>query len=444
MSTRKNFILDTNVILHDSECLKKFQENDIYIPITVVEELDGFKKGNEQLNYNARQFIRTLDRFASKEDITKGVSLGEDMGRLYVVVDTNLDPKVHNALVQNTPDHRIISIAIAVARSEPETKTILVSKDANLRLKALAFGVQAEDYKSGRVENIHHMEQQHIWRVLTKPDVLARVAQKEEVTMKEVMSTRGKKILPNSCFELREKRGDTPLLCRTHGDSQILKPVEFSVNAGIKPRNIEQQFAFDLLNDDALSLVAITGTSGTGKTLLAIASAIEQKRKFKQILIARPIVSLSNKDLGFLPGGYEAKVEPYMQPIFDNINVIKDVTGQRHGSNSEIDELLRTRFISVEALAYIRGRSLSNVICIIDEAQNLTPLEIKTIITRAGEGTKIIFSGDIYQIDSPYLDVKSNGLSYMIDRMAGQEFFAHVHLEKGERSLLSEKAAKLL
>lgn len=442
MDKEKNFVLDTNVILHDHNCLNKFKENDIYIPITVIEELDNFKKGNEQINYNARAFIRTMSLFGSQEDIKNGVSLGEDMGKLHIVVNDNISEELATALTHATPDHRIISTALNLSKEHPERKTILVSKDANLRLKALAFGVQAEDYKNDKVENIESMEVQYMHQVKVKSEDLNKLYSKQDLFAEDILPENN--VLPNSCFELKIEPEDEPTLCRMHGADTKLHLVQKGSHAGISPRNTEQAFAFDVLSDRNLSLLALTGTSGTGKTLLAIAAALEQRNEYQQVLIARPIVSLSDKDIGFLPGDYEAKVGPYMQPIFDNINVIKEALGRNSSLASEIDELLRTNFISVEALAYIRGRSLANVICIIDEAQNLTPLEIKTVITRAGEGTKVIFTGDIYQIDSPYLDIKSNGLSYMIDRMSGQDFFAHINLIKGERSRLSEMAAKLL
>jgi PhoH-like ATPase len=247
---------------------------------------------------------------------------------------------------------------------------------------------------------------------------------------------------PNHCFILKSERNS--VLVRYNPFTQKIKKVEKDVNFGIHPRNAEQTFAFEVLNDPDIKLVGLTGKAGTGKTLLALASALKQNKTYSQILLARPIVSLSNRDLGYLPGDEKQKVAPYMQPLFDNLNVIKSQLGQNSPDLRLIDELQKTGRLEIEALAFIRGRSLTETFCIIDEAQNLTPHEVKTIITRAGENTKMVFTGDLQQIDSPYLDMQSNGLAYMIDKMRGQNIFGHVNLVKGERSELSELASNLL
>jgi PhoH-like ATPase len=247
---------------------------------------------------------------------------------------------------------------------------------------------------------------------------------------------------PNQCFIIKSERNS--VLARYNPFTQKVKKVEKENNFGIQPRNAEQAFAFEVLNDPAVKLVGLTGKAGTGKTLLALASALRQNKTYSQILLARPIVSLSNKDLGYLPGDEKQKVAPYMQPLFDNLNVIKQHLGQNSSDLRAIEDMQKTGQLEIEALAFIRGRSLSGTFCIIDEAQNLTPHEVKTIITRAGEGTKMVFTGDLQQIDSPYLDMQSNGLAYMIDKMRGQQIFGHVNLVKGERSELSELASNLL
>ena len=251
-----------------------------------------------------------------------------------------------------------------------------------------------------------------------------------------------KPIEANQCFILKSDRNS--VLARYNPFTKKIKKVEKENNFGIQPRNAEQAFAFEVLNDPDIKLVGLTGKAGTGKTLLALASALKQNKIYRQILLARPIVSLSNKDLGFLPGDEKQKIAPYMQPLFDNLNVIKAQLGINSAEFRIIEELQKSGQLEIEALAYIRGRSLSETFCIIDEAQNLTPHEVKTIITRAGEGTKMVFTGDLQQIDQPYLDAQSNGLAYMIDKMRGQAIFAHVNLVKGERSELSELASNLL
>jgi PhoH-like ATPase len=250
------------------------------------------------------------------------------------------------------------------------------------------------------------------------------------------------KFEPNECFILKSERNS--ILARYNPFTGKVKRVEKGGNYGIQPRNAEQSFAFEILNDPDVKLVGLTGKAGTGKTLLALASALKQANVYKQILLARPIVALANKDLGFLPGDEKQKVAPYMQPLFDNLNVIKGQFVPGSADARRIDDLQKSGQLVIEALAFIRGRSLSETFCIIDEAQNLTPHEIKTIITRAGEGTKMVFTGDIQQIDSPYLDAQSNGLAYMVDKMKGQDLFAHINLIKGERSQLSELASNLL
>ena len=250
------------------------------------------------------------------------------------------------------------------------------------------------------------------------------------------------KLQPNDCFILKSERNS--VLVRYNPFTGKLVRVEKTNNYGIQPRNAEQSFAFEVLNDPDIKLVALTGKAGTGKTLLALASALKQAENYKQILLARPIVALANRDLGFLPGDEKQKVAPYMQPLFDNLNVIKSQFTPNSNENRRIDEMQKENQLVIEALAFIRGRSLSDTYFIVDESQNLTPHEIKTIITRAGEGTKMVFTGDIQQIDSPYLDAQSNGLAYMVDKMKGQELFAHINLVKGERSQLSELASDLL
>lgn len=440
-SKKKNFVLDTNVILHDFRCLDNFEENDIYIPIVVLEELDKFKKGNDQINYNAREFLRQLDVITDDNLFSKGTALGSGMGNLFVNTNTRLQDKIADMFPERIPDHRILSSVLDISEKNPKVKTILVTKDINLRMKARAIGLLAEDYINDKVPDIFQFERQH--KTFTDIDsslIDSLYAQTEGVSIDDF--NLDMPVNPNECFIM--KNGNKSVLARYNPFTNKIKKIDKQACYGIQPRNAEQTFAIEVLMDPDVKLVALTGKAGTGKTLLALASALKQNENFDQVLLARPIVALSNKELGFLPGDEKQKVAPYMQPLFDNLAVIKNSISYGGTEYRQLEEMQTSKKLEIEALAYIRGRSLSQMICIIDEAQNLTPHEIKTIITRAGEGTKMIFSGDLQQIDSPYLDSQSNGLAYVIDKMTGQDLFAHVNLVKGERSKLSEIASILL
>jgi PhoH-like ATPase len=345
------------------------------------------------------------------------------------------------AFPERSPDNRILSTLLTLTEKYPHMKTILVSKDINLRMKARSLGLLAEDYITDKVTNIDIFEQEGLVFDGIDPELIDRIyANPTGVDFDEFDFPTA--IDPNQCFILKSNRNS--VLVRYNPFTQKIKKIEKETNFGIQPRNAEQTFAFEVLNDPQIKLVALTGKAGTGKTLLALASALKQHKLYNQILLARPIISLSNKDLGYLPGDEKQKVAPYMQPLFDNLNVIRSHLAPNSPEWRVIEEMQRSGKLEIEALAFIRGRSLSETFCIIDEAQNLTPHEVKTIITRAGEGTKMVFTGDLQQIDSPYLDAQSNGLAYMIDKMKGQNIFAHVNLIKGERSELSELASNLL
>ncbi|KGN92481.1 PhoH family protein [Porphyromonas gulae] len=438
---KKNFVLDTNVMLHDYECIEKFEENDIYIPIVSLEELDKFKKGSEQINFNARAFVRRLDEISDQDLFKKGASLGDGLGRIFVKINGQYHNKVKEAFGENKADHRILSIAMTLADEQPNIKTILVTKDVNLRMKARSLGMLVEDYINDKVTRVDLFENAEPEYEGVDGDLIDRIyASKDGIDIDEWEL--GSKIDPNDCFVMKSERNS--VLARYNPFTGKIVRVEKGHYFGIQPRNAEQTFAMHMLTDPNVKLIGLTGKAGTGKTLLALAAALSQEQSYKQILLARPIVSLANKDLGFLPGDEKAKVAPYMQPLFDNLNVIKGQFAQNSSELRRLDEMQKTEKLVIEALAYIRGRSVSETIFIVDEAQNLTPHEIKTIITRAGEGSKLIFTGDIEQIDSPYLDAQSNGLAYMIERMKGQPLFAHVNLIKGERSELSELASDLL
>lgn len=441
MGAKKNFVIDTNVILHDYKCLHNFQENDIYLPIVVLEELDKFKKGNEQINFNAREFVRELDLITDENLFTRGAPLGEGMGKLFVVAGEVNSEKVRASFPERKPDHQILAVVDWLTQKDPKTKCILVTKDVNLRMKARSIGLLCEDYITDKVLNVDIFEKSNEVFDGVAPELIDRIySSKEGVDVGEFDF---KDVLhPNDCFVIKSDRNS--VLARYNPFTHVVCRVLKGKNYGIEPRNAEQSFAFEVLNDPEVKLVALTGKAGTGKTLLALAAALGQLNDYKQILLARPIVALSNKDIGFLPGDAKEKVAPYMQPLFDNLNVIKRQFASNSAEVKRLDDMLKSEQLVIEALAFIRGRSLSETYCIIDEAQNLTPHEIKTIITRAGEGTKMVFTGDIQQIDQPYLDSQSNGLVYMIDRMRDQNLFAHINLVKGERSQLSELASNLM
>ena len=439
-TNKKNFILDTNVFLHDFEALKNFQENDIYIPFIVLEELDRFKKGNDQINFNARAFIRELAQLTDDEMFTKGASLGRGKGRLYIVNASSNNKRITDAFPEKTADNKILSVVAEIAEKNPSIKTSLVSKDINLRMKARSLGLNSEDYTNDKVKDVNIFEKGELIIEGVNPDLIDKLYAQNSVDIDEFNFEI--ELDANQCLVLKSERNS--ILARYNPNSLKIKKVDKEANFGIQPRNAEQTFAFNVLNDPDIKLVGLTGKAGTGKTLLALAAALKQNRIYSQILLARPIVTLSNKEMGFLPGDEKQKIAPYMQPLFDNLNVIKTQLGQNSSDLRLIDEMQKSGRFEIEALAYIRGRSLTETFCIIDEAQNLTPHEIKTIITRAGEGTKMVFTGDVQQIDSPYLDMQSNGLAYMIDKMKNQKLFAHVNLIKGERSELSELASNLL
>ncbi|MFC0876487.1 PhoH family protein [Saccharicrinis sp. FJH2] len=438
---KKSFVLDTNVILHDFECIYQFQENDIYLPIHVLEELDKFKKGNDQINFNAREFTRELDKIAGDELFTKGVSLGRGKGRLFVVAGKPFPESMQESFFEMTPDHRIIAIADWIKNNNPKQPTIFVSKDINLRLKAKSIGVMAQDYRTDKVKDPEVIHKQIKIHEGYDSDLIARLYKEHEGMPLEEFNFK-EKVTPNDCFIL--KNHSSSVLARYDAFSGHIKKVMKEKCFGIEARNAEQAFSLDVLMNQDIKLVALTGRAGTGKTLLALAAALAQHQSYNQILLARPIVPLANRDLGFLPGDEKQKIMPYMQPLFDNLNVIKHQFTPASKEVKEIEILSEEERLMITPLAYIRGRSLSDTFFIIDEAQNLTPHEVKTIITRAGEGTKMIFTGDIQQIDSPYLDEHSNGLAYLADRMKGQDLFAHINLVKGERSYLSELASMLL
>ncbi|MDD2634550.1 MAG: PhoH family protein [Bacteroidales bacterium] len=437
----KTFILDTNVLLHDFKCIFKFEENDIILPIVVLEELDKFKKGNDLINFHAREFTRNIDQLAGDDFFKKGVNLGKGLGRLFIETSKPFSENLTNNFPEKRPDHIILSIAEYYATNFPERHPVLVTKDINLRVKAKALGISAEDYKNDQVENIDKLNQEVLTVSYLEKEIINKLySNSEGIPLEEIQEN----MSPYAHQYFILKNGSSNALAHFNPSSNNIERVVKTSVYGITPRNAEQAFALDALLRPEISLVSLTGKAGTGKTLLALAAALHQRRDFQQIFLARPIVALSNKELGFLPGDANDKIRPYMQPLFDNLLVIKHQFKPQSPDFTKIDDLLKSNKLLIEPLAYIRGRSLSQVFFIIDEAQNLTPHEIKTIITRAGEGTKLVFTGDIGQIDSPYLDAHSNGLTYLTTKMKGQDVFAHINLVKGERSYLAELASDLL
>ena len=439
-NTTKIFVLDTNVILHDHTCIYQFKDNDIILPITVLEELDKFKKGNDLINFQAREFVRKLDEIVGDELFNGGKSLGPGMGKLRIETGKPFSEEIKVSFREDIPDHRILAIADYITKKNPKQKTILVTKDINLRMKAKSIGIISEDYKTDQVSNTDVFEKSVMVCENFSDTLIDKLYENGSFNPEE--EKWGNELESNECFIMRGSKSS--VLARFDPSTRRIFRVEKKSAYGIKPRNAEQTFSLNMLMNPDIKLCALTGKAGTGKTLLALAAAVEQYKSFDQILLARPIVALSNRDLGFLPGDAAEKIHPYMQPLFDNLAVIKHVFNMRSTEYQKIEELIKEERLVITPLAYIRGRSLSNAYFIIDEAQNLTPHEIKTIITRAGEGTKMVFTGDLQQIDSPYLDMKSNRLAFMTDRMKGQDIFAHINLVKGERSFLAELASNLM
>lgn len=436
----KIFVLDTSVLLYDSDAVKNFQKNDIAIPITVLEELDTFKKGNDVINLHARKFIRYLDKISDKNMLQEWISLnGRTHGKLRVLNDENSQVDASEVFGTQKKDHRILNSTLKLMENEPEKKVILVSKDINLRIKARALNIEAEDYETVRVKDIDHLYKGKTEVSYNNTKVINEFYDEGKLAPGKV--TEGKPV-SNHFFIL--KNHSSSALGFYNAKSDQIEPVRKMSAYGVKPRNAEQTFALQAIMDPNILLTTITGAAGTGKTLIALAGAIEQRRNFKQIYMARPIVPLSNNDIGYLPGDIKSKIDPYMQPLWDNLSFIKNQFSENSKQYQKVEEMVETEKLRIVPLAYIRGRSLSNVIFIVDEAQNLTPHEVKTIITRAGENTKIILTGDIYQIDTPYLDTQSNGLSFLVDRMHDNDLYAHINLEKGERSELANLASKLL
>jgi PhoH-like ATPase len=444
---QKIFVLDTSVILYDHNAFNNFQEHDVAIPIQVLEELDNMKNGNETRNAEARSFIRLMDKASGDKIMNKWIPLNGfnpkmdvKRGSFKVVMDKK--PRVADAeevFGKGKIDHRILNAALSLKEEFPQKKVVLVSKDICLRLKAKSLDLYAEDYETGKVKNLDELYTG--MRTLTKiPDEL-------------LVQLKLDGQIPGTTLGIEDREANRFLVLKSgrkvatawyHAQSDFLEAIKPRTVFNISPKNHEQSFAVHALLNPEIKLVTIQGKAGTGKTLLALASALEQRKDYRQIYVTRPIIALSNKDIGFLPGDIKSKIDPYMAPIWDNLRFIKEQYNDDPKAQARIEEFVSTEKIVIAPLAYIRGRTLTKIFFIVDEAQNLTPHEIKTIISRAGEDTKIIFTGDIYQIDTPYLDAESNGLSYLIQNAKNHPLYAHITLSKGERSELANLANDLL
>jgi PhoH-like ATPase len=436
---QKIFVLDTNVFLTEPEAIFAFEENEIVIPLAVVEEIDDQKSRGNSIGYNARETSRILDALRSKGKLNEGIIL-DGGGRLRITIDGK-DLILPQGLSSTKVDNRIISTAIHLQRDNADRKVILVSNDVNLRLIADVFGLRAEEYKSNRLSDDEIYSGIHEFQIAAS--VIDAFYQDKGLELKEI-EIGDEKLYPQEMIQLTavDQEGKSAL---AKFDGKKLVPLRFSSKTpwGIKARNREQLFAMELLLDDQVKLVSLVGKAGTGKTLLALAaglSKVTDEEVYKRFLIARPVIPLGN-DIGFLPGTKEDKLQPWMQPIFDNLDFILQ---QGRGSGPSFDYLVEKDLIQIEALTYIRGRSVPDQFILIDEAQNLTVHEIKTIVTRAGRNTKIVLTGDPYQIDNPYLDFHTNGLTHLAHRFHQEEIAGHITLVKGERSQLAQIASEIL
>lgn len=437
---KKIFVLDTSVILHSHNSFNSFGDNDVAIPITVLEELDTFKKGHDTKNFEAREFVRIVDTLSEGYAMTEWIPLNTITGsRFKIVMDALTKVDARKVFSSPKPDHHILNAAIQLKETHPEQEVIMVSKDINLRLKARSLGIQAEDFKTELVQDIEGLYTGKSTLEHISPAIIDKLYQEGHCSPEELGI---EKPIANHYYIL--KSSNNSALAFYNPFSQQIEQILKKTIHKITPRSAEQVFALHALMNPNVKLITLQGVAGTGKTLLALAGALEQRKEFKQIYLARPIVPLSNKDIGFLPGDIKSKLNPYMEPLWDNLKFIQNQYGEQDKEAKQIKEALDNEKLVISPLAYIRGRSLSDIFFIVDEAQNLTPHEVKTIITRAGENTKIVFTGDVHQIDTPYLDSYSNGLSYLIDKIQKHAIYAHIRLEKGERSELANLANDLM
>lgn len=439
--TVKNFVLDTNVILYDPNAIFNFDDNTVVIPIWVIEEIDNFKKDVGDTGRNARELSRHLDKLRLQGDLTKGVPL-ENGGRILVWTETNHTTGLPAYLKKESYDNLILSTAYYIfKKGDP---VVFITKDVNLRIKANALGIKAEDYETHRVE-VEGLYKG--WRSCSVPESLIQAFYHEKKIKPSDLPKNS--LQENEFVHLTADTNPSQSALGIHkrGDVHLLPPLPQAV-WGIRPRNLEQQFALHLLLDDTIPLVTLSGKAGTGKTLLALAAGLAKtldESRYQRLLVSRPIFPIG-RDIGFLPGEIKEKLRPWMAPIFDNLEFLLHTTkGERNERKGpKYEALVEQGLMEIEALTYIRGRSIPNQFFLVDEAQNLTPHEAKTIITRVGEGTKIIFTGDIYQIDNFYNDASHNGLSSIIESIKSEPLAGHMTLSKGERSPLAELATNRL
>jgi len=434
-----NFVLDTNVLLHEPRALYGFGDNNVCIPIYVIEEIDTFKKQMNELGRNARAVSRTIDEHRKSGNLRDGVPMTSG-GMLRVVFAVDGLPREYS--ISHNADNQILACAVELTKSEPETEVVFVTMDTNLRIRANAVGINAEDYAAGQFQDDEHYT--GLTETVVDPSVIDRLHGSGSTPLPE-----GLEFYPNQYIMLRNSARDRETaLCRYDADKEELcKLIAFRDGVfGVRPRNREQYFALDALLAPSIKLVTLSGKAGTGKTLLAAASGMEQVMEtedYNKLLISRPIFPLG-RDIGFLPGDVDQKLNPWMQPVWDNLEFLMGLTQKDRKTGRGVHELHMLGVLQVEPLTYIRGRSIPQQYMIVDESQNLTPHEVKTIITRVGEGTKIVFTGDMYQIDNPYVDTENNGLSYLAEAFKGESIAAHITLSKGERSELAELASNLL
>jgi PhoH-like ATPase len=433
----RKIVIDTNVILFDALAIKKFKDAHIHIPISVIEEIDRFKRDLGENGRNARQFSRFIDELREKGPLAKGVQLDSSASVVFVNTDFHVDG-MPPELDPTKADNRILSTALALQKQSPEAAVELVTKDINLRIKADVFGVNAKDYEPERVE-IDEMYQGHR-EVDVEPDIINNFY-KDRIITHETFN-----LFANQYVIMRDTSNPNHSAIgrfseKDGGIVPLIAPTDSIW--GIHPRNVEQTFAMDCLLNDEILFVSLVGKAGTGKTLMALAAGLYKtldEGRFQRLLVSRPIFPMG-RDIGYLPGDIEQKLNPWMQPIFDNVEFLMGADKKAAG---RAQELINQGMLNIEPLTYIRGRSIPNQYLIVDEAQNLTPHEIKTIVTRAGQGTKVVLTGDPDQIDNPYVDSATSGLTYSVERFKGQRISAHVTLSKGERSELAELAANIL
>ena len=439
---KKIFVLDTSVIIYAHNSIMSFDEHDVAIPITVLEEIDQFKKGNDTKNFEAREFTRLLDNLAKDQILQNWNPLNgsNKKGMFKVLMSTDSSIDATKIFGDDKNDHRILNSTLKLIEENPDRPIILVSKDINLRLKAKSLGITAEDYTTGKIKNLSQLYTGRYEIDQVSPDLINELYEKQSIPIAQLET--GEPIIKNAYLILKHNKKSA--LAYFNPILDTLELVDKRSVSGIKPRNAEQAFAIHAILNPNVKLVTLQGVAGTGKTLLALAGSLEQRKSFRQIYLARPIVPLSNKDIGYLPGDIKSKLNPYMEPLWDNLKFIQNQYHERDKEFQKISDMITNEKLLITPLAYIRGRSLSNIIFIVDEAQNLTPHEVKTVISRAGDNTKIIFTGDIHQIDTPYLDSQSNGLSYLIDKVKDSKLYSHVTLEKGERSELANLANEML